>query len=42
MDSGTSTLIRGNTDGDTAVEFELAIQDGTLRASAYSAADFLL
>ena len=40
--SGTLTLIRGNTDGDTAVEFEVAIQDGSVRAMAYTGADFLV
>lgn len=40
--SGTLTLIRGNTDTDAAAEFELAIDDGGVTASAYAAADFLL
>lgn len=42
VDSGSTTLIRGNVDADTAVEFEVAIQDGNVRASAYTSADFLL
>ncbi len=42
VNSGTDTLIRGNVDGDAAVEFEVAIQDGSVAASAYAAADFLL
>ncbi len=42
VSSGTDTLIRGNVDGDAAVEFEVAIQDGSVAASAYAAADFLL
>ena len=41
-DSGTLTLIRGNTDHDTAVEFEVAIQDGNVHALAYTTADFLV
>lgn len=40
--SGTDTLIRGNTDTDSAVEFELAIADGATGHTAYSAADFIL
>lgn len=42
VDSGDLTLIRGNVDGDAAVEFEIAIDDGAVRASAYTAADFIL
>lgn len=41
-DSGTSTLLRANNDGDAAPDFELVIQDGATLASAYSAADFIL
>ncbi|MFO1105466.1 MAG: calcium-binding protein [Amaricoccus sp.] len=40
--SGTDTLIRGNVDGDAAVEFEVAIADGSVSHTAYSAADFIL
>jgi Ca2+-binding RTX toxin-like protein len=40
--SGTMTLINGNTDGDSAIEFQIAIDDGAVSASAYTAADFLL
>lgn len=40
--SGTNTLVRANTDNDAAVEFALLIADGAVRASAYTAADFLL
>lgn len=40
--SGTDTLVRGNTDADSAYEFELVIRDGAVLASAYSAADFVL
>ncbi len=42
VDSGAMTLIRGNIDGDAFVEFELAIDDGSIRASAYTGADFLV
>ncbi len=40
--SSSNTLIRGNTDNDTAAELEVLIQDGTVLASAYTAADFLV
>jgi hypothetical protein len=40
--SGSNTLIRGNTDSDAAAELEITIEDGTVAASAYSAADFLV
>ncbi len=42
VEVGNVTLVRGNVDGDAAVEFEIAIHDGAVRASAYAAADFLL
>ena len=42
VDSGAVTIIRGNTDADAAPEFEIAIQDGAVRASAYTGADFLV
>ena len=38
--SGSNTMINGNTDSDTAIEFQIAIEDGDVRASAYTAADF--
>lgn len=41
VDSGDVTLVRGNVDGDSAVEFEVAIEDGAVKASAYTHADFL-
>ena len=40
--SGSSTLIRANVDNDAAPEFELLIEDGTVLATAYTAADFIL
>lgn len=40
--SGTMTIINGNTDSDSAIEFQIAIDDGAVAASAYSAADFIL
>jgi len=36
------TYVNGNTDHDAAIEFQLAIHDGSVRASAYSAHDFIL
>ena len=41
-DLGGQTIVRGNVDDDDAVEFSVAISDGTVGASAYSAADFAL
>ena len=41
-ETGTSTLVRGNTDYDADYEFILAIEDGSVRASSYTAADFFL
>ena len=41
--SGTDTILRGNTDADSAFEFQLVIHDGSgVSASHYTAADFLL
>lgn len=41
--SGTDTILRGNTDKDAAFEFQLVIHDGSgVSASHYTAADFLL
>lgn len=42
VDVGTNTHIYGNTDKDRAPEFELIIEDGATRASAYTAHDFIL
>jgi Ca2+-binding RTX toxin-like protein len=42
VNSGSNTLIRGNVDGDAAVELEIAIADGSVKAAAYTAADFLV
>lgn len=39
---GTDTIVRGNSDNDAAFEFQLVIHDGGVRASAYTAADFIL
>ncbi len=42
LDVGKLTYLRGNTDADKTAEFEIAIEDGSVRASAYTAADFIL
>ena len=42
VDVGNLTIIRGNTGGDAAPELEIAIQDGNVRALAYTTADFLV
>ena len=42
INSGTTTLICGNTDADAVIEFQFAIEDGAVLASAYTAADFLV
>ena len=42
IDVGGNTLVRGNIDNSAAFEFELLIIDGTVGASAYTAADFVL
>jgi hypothetical protein len=43
VESGTSTIVRGNVDGDAAPEFEVLIVDGAgVAASAYGVADFFL
>lgn len=39
---GTQTYINGNTDTDAVIEFQVAIDDGAVRHTAYTAADFLL
>jgi len=41
-EEGTNTIVRGNTDYDTEFEFLLVIEDGAVRASAYTTADFFL
>ena len=42
VNSGTTTLVRGNVDADATFEFVLAIEDGGVLASAYKAGDFVL
>lgn len=42
VNSGTTTLIRGNTDADAAVEIEIAITDAAVLANKYVASDFVL
>jgi Ca2+-binding RTX toxin-like protein len=42
VESNGDTLVRANVDGDRGFEFALLIDDGAVRASAYSAADFIL
>ena len=39
---GGDTLIQANVDSDAAVEFEVAIADGSVGHGAYNAADFIL
>ena len=41
-DAGGVTVIRGNTGGDGAPEFELRIEDDGVLAAAYEASDFIL
>ncbi len=41
-EEGTNTIVRGNIDYDAEYEFQLVIEDGAVRASAYTAADFIL
>lgn len=41
-DAGSVTIIRASTDTDSAAEIVIAIEDGSVRASAYTAADFIL
>ena len=38
---GSSTVVRGNTAGNTVPEFEMLIEDGRTRAGSYTAADFI-
>lgn len=40
--AGDVTVLHGNVDNDATPEFELAILDGTVRAWAYTPADFVL
>jgi Ca2+-binding RTX toxin-like protein len=42
VDSGGSTIVRCNVDGDADFELELFIEDGGVLASAYKALDFIL
>lgn len=42
VDQGADTLVRGNTDADSAFEFALLLRDGGRHASVYSDADFIL
>jgi Ca2+-binding RTX toxin-like protein len=42
VDLGTDSLVRGNLDDDAGFEFQILIEDGGVRASAYSADDFIL
>lgn len=41
-ETGTRTLVYANFDDDAAPEFKLAIDDGDVRASEYTADDFIL
>lgn len=40
--SGGQTILSGNVDDDAAIEFQLAIDDGGVAASAYRVQDFIL
>jgi hypothetical protein len=42
VNSGSTTLIRGNIDNDAAAEFEVVIADGGVLASAYTTHDFMV
>lgn len=42
LESGTKTLVVANTDGDADPELRIVIEDGSTRAAAYNAADFIL
>jgi hypothetical protein len=42
VNDGSNTIVRCNTDKDTAFELELLIEDGGVLASAYRAGDFVL
>jgi Ca2+-binding RTX toxin-like protein len=42
VNAGSNTIVRCNTDKDTAFELEIVIEDGDVLASAYRAGDFVL
>jgi hypothetical protein len=42
VDVGTDSLVRGNLDDDAGFELQILIEDGAVKASAYSADDFIL
>jgi hypothetical protein len=42
VEEGTRTVLLGNTDADAAAEVRIVLDDGTLRAGAYAAADLIL
>ena len=42
LEQGSNTVIRGTIQDGQGFEFELVIEDGSVRASAYTAADFIL
>jgi Ca2+-binding RTX toxin-like protein len=39
---GSNTLVRGNLDDDASFEFQILIEDGAVKASTYTADDFIL
>jgi hypothetical protein len=39
---GGDTVVAGNTTGDLAADFQIVVDDGSVAASAWRAADFLL
>jgi len=41
-ETGGDTILRGNTDGDPAAEFDIVIRDGAITAYQYIGADFIL
>lgn len=42
VEEGNRTVLLGNTDADAAAEVRIVLDDGAVRASAYTAADFIL
>lgn len=42
IEEGNRTVLLGNTDADAAAELRIVIEDGSVRATAYTAADFVL
>ncbi|HVL21258.1 MAG TPA: calcium-binding protein, partial [Amaricoccus sp.] len=40
--SGKQTILNGNLDNDAAIEFQVAIDDAAVAASAYKVQDFIL